>query len=129
MIKTAGGPIMSAVAVSDLNLSAPTTQFIGRPRELFIDGKWVPAKSGKTFPVVNPATGDEIAQAAEGDKADIDAAVAAARRAFENGAWPAMTPSARGRLIHKIGDLILENLNELAELESLDNGKPVTVAR
>ncbi len=120
---------MSAVAQSELNISHSAKQFITRPRELLIDGKWTPAKSGKTFPVVNPATGEEIAQAAEGDKADIDEAVKAARRAFESGAWPAMMPSARGRLIHKIGDLILENLNELAELESLDNGKPVTVAR
>ena len=120
---------MSAVAQTELNISHPAKQFITRPRELLIDGKWTPAKSGKTFPVVNPATGEEIAQAAEGDKADIDEAVKAARRAFESGAWPAMTPSARGRLIHKIGDLILENLNELAELESLDNGKPVSVAR
>ncbi|MGH8504081.1 MAG: aldehyde dehydrogenase family protein [Gammaproteobacteria bacterium] len=120
---------MSAVAQTSVKLSSPVTQFIGRPRELLIDGKWVPAKSGKTFPVIDPATGEQIAQVAEGDKADIDEAVKAARRAFESGPWPAMTPSARGRLIHKIGDLILENLNELAELESLDNGKPVTVAR
>ena len=60
---------------------------------------------------------------------DIDRAVKAARRAFESGAWPRLTPSERGRLVWKLGDLILEHLEELAELESLDNGKPIRVAR
>ena len=120
---------MSAVVKENFELSSPVTQFIGQPRKLFIDGKWVSAQSGKTFAVENPATGEEIARVAEGDKADIDIAVKAARRAYESGAWPSMTPSARGRLIHRIGDLILEHLDEFAELESLDNGKPVSVAR
>ena len=84
-----------------------------------IDGKWVDAASGKTFPVYNPATGEVIAHAAEGDKKDIDRAVNAARRAFGSGAWPRLTPSERGRLVWKLGDLILEHLEELAELEVL----------
>ena len=120
---------MSAVAEQITKLTKPVTNFIGSPRKLLIDGKWVPAESGKTFPVINPATGEVIARVAEGDKADVDKAVKAARRAFESGPWPSMSPSARGRLIHRIGDLILDHLEELAQLESLDNGKPISVAR
>ena len=120
---------MSAVAEQITKLTKPVTNFIGSPRKLLIDGKWVPAESGKTFPVTNPATGEVIARVAEGDKADVDKAVKAARRAFESGPWPSMSPSARGRLIHRIGDLILDHLEELAQLESLDNGKPISVAR
>ena len=120
---------MSAVAEQITKLTKPVTTFIGSPRKLLIDGKWVPAESGKTFPVTNPATGEVIARVAEGDKADVDKAVKAARRAFESGPWPSMSPSARGCLIHRIGDLILDHLEELAQLESLDNGKPISVAR
>ena len=105
------------------------TSFVTERRKLLIGGKWVDAASGKTFPVYNPATGEVIAHAAEGDKQDIDRAVKAARQAFESGAWPRLTPSARGRLVWRLGDLILEHLEELAELESLDNGKPIGVAR
>ncbi len=110
-------------------LSGLVSQFIAQKRKLLIDGKWVDAASGKTFEVYNPATGDVIAHVAEGDKEDIDRAVKAARKAFESGPWSRMTPSQRGRIVWKLGDLILENVEELAELESLDNGKPVGVAR
>ena len=96
---------------------------------MFIDGKWVEAASGKTFPTYNPATGEVLAQVAEGDREDIDRAVKAARKAFDSGPWPEMTPSQRGRLIWKLGDLIEEHLEEFAQLESLDNGKPLAVAR
>src|SRR3984885_13809043 len=102
--------------------------FIGSPRQLFINGQWVDAASGRTFETPNPATGETLARVAEGDAEDINRAVRAARKAFEEGPWSRMTPSARGRLIWKIGDLILENAEELAQLESLDNGKPVGVA-
>jgi phenylacetaldehyde dehydrogenase len=95
---------------------------------MLINGKWVEAASGKTFPTYNPATGDVLANIAEGDQADIDAAVKAARAAF-NGPWRKMTASQRGKLIWKLGDLIDQHLEEFAELESLDNGKPLTVAR
>jgi phenylacetaldehyde dehydrogenase len=104
-------------------------EFVSRPRKMFIDGKWVEAASGKTFPTYNPATGEVLAQVAEGDREDIDRAVKAARKAFESGAWPEMTASQRGRLIWKLGDLIEERLEEFAQLESLDNGKPLSVAR
>ena len=81
------------------------------------------------FDVYNPATEEVVAQVPEGEKPDVDLAVKAARKAFESGPWPKMTPSERGRLVHKIGDRLLERLEEFAELESLDNGKPVAVAR
>ena len=96
---------------------------------MLIHDRWVESVSGKTFPVYNPATGEVMAQVAEGDAADIDLAVKAARKAFEHGAWHEMTPSDRGKLLWKLGDLIDKNLTELAELEALDNGKPMTVAR
>ena len=87
------------------------------------------AASGKTFPTYNPATGEVLARVAEGDREDIDRAVKAARAAFETGPWSKMTPSERGRLIWKLGDLLEQNLEEFAELEMLDNGKPLKVAR
>jgi phenylacetaldehyde dehydrogenase len=104
-------------------------EFIGTPRKMFINGEWVEAASGKTFPVYNPATGEVMAQVAEGDRDDIDRAVKAARKAFESGPWPALTASQRGRLIWRLGDLIEQHLEEFAQLESLDNGKPLSVAR
>jgi phenylacetaldehyde dehydrogenase len=119
---------MSAV-VKETPVSRPAAQFLATPKKLLIDGKWVGAASGKTFEVKNPATGETIARVAEGDKADIDAAVRAARRAFEAGPWPAMTPSERSRMVWRIGDLISKHADELAELEALDNGKPMAVAR
>ncbi len=110
------------------HVPASLREWLAKPRPMLIDGKWVMAKSGKTFDVQDPATEQKLATVAEGDAADIDAAVKAARRAL-TGPWGKMSPSARGRIIHKIGDLILEHLDELAQLESLDNGKPFSVAR
>src|ERR1700693_5257316 len=112
-----------------VTLDRNVESFIGAPRQLFINGQWVDAASGQTFATPNPATGETLANIAEGDAEDIDRAVRAARRAFEDGPWSKMTPSDRGRLIWKIGDLILSRADELAQLESLDNGKPVGVAR
>jgi phenylacetaldehyde dehydrogenase len=102
--------------------------FIATPRQLFINGQWADAASGRTFATPNPATGETLAHVAEGDAEDINRAVRAARRAFEEGPWSRMTPSERGRIIWRIGDLILEHTQELAQLESLDNGKPEAVA-
>jgi phenylacetaldehyde dehydrogenase len=116
-----------ATAVSP-NIDPHVANFITERRKMLINGKWVEAASGKTFPTYNPATGDVLANIAEGDKADIDAAVKAARAAFE-GPWRRMTAAQRGKLIWKLGDLIDQHLEEFAELESLDNGKPLTVAR
>ena len=103
-------------------------QFTTTPRQLFINGQWIDAASGKTFETPNPATGATLANVAEGDAEDIDRAVQAARKAFDEGPWSRMTPSERGRIIWRIGDLILQNAEELAQLESLDNGKPYAVA-
>jgi phenylacetaldehyde dehydrogenase len=112
-----------------VTLDRNVEQFIGAPRQLFINGQWANAASGKTFATPNPATGETLANIAEGDAEDIDRAVRAARRAFEEGPWSRMTASERGRIIWRIGDLILEHTDELAQLESLDNGKPFPVAQ
>jgi phenylacetaldehyde dehydrogenase len=112
-----------------VTLDRNVEQFIGAPRQLFINGQWVDAASGQTFATPNPATGETLANIAEGDAEDIDRAVRAARRAFEDGPWSKMTASERGRIIWRIGDLILEHTDELAQLESLDNGKPFPVAQ
>jgi phenylacetaldehyde dehydrogenase len=118
-----------ATAVSTTQMHSRVQEFVGKPRKMFINGKWVEAASGKTFPSYNPATGEVMAQVAEGDREDIDRAVKAARKAFESGPWPAMSASDRGRLIWQLGDLIEQHLEEFAQLESLDNGKPLAVAR
>ena len=97
--------------------------------QCFIDGQWRDAVSGKTFATINPATETEIAQVAEGDQADIDAAVKAARRAFESGPWSQMDARDRGRLLLRLADRLEENLEEFARLETLDNGKPITESR
>src|SRR6266851_3258738 len=96
---------------------------VKQQQPLFIGGRWLDSVSGKTFPTVNPATGETICQVAEGDKADVDLAVKAARKAFEDGPWPKMNASERGRLLNRLADLIEKNQEELAALESLDNGK------
>jgi acyl-CoA reductase-like NAD-dependent aldehyde dehydrogenase len=103
--------------------------FLRAPKRLLIGGKWVPAKSGKTFETVNPANEEVLALIPEGDKADVDEAVKAARKAFDEGAWPDMNPHQRARLLLKVAELIDEHADELAELETLDNGKPLTFSR
>lgn len=105
-----------------------TLQFLDQEHKMLIDGQWVPAASGKSFEVKNPATDLTLAMVAEGDAADVDKAVTAARRAFETGAWPNMTPSQRGQLLWRLADLLEQNIDEVAEIESLDNGKPKAVA-
>ena len=112
-----------------VTLDRNVEEFIATPRQLFINGQWSDAASGKTFETPDPATGETLARIAEGDAEDINRAVTAARKAFEEGPWSRMTPSDRGRIVWKIGDLILEHTDELAQLESLDNGKPFVVAQ
>src|SRR6266851_4968353 len=99
------------------------------PTKLLINGKWVNSVSGKTFPTINPSTGEVITQVAESDAADVDKAVAAARAAFDKGPWRKMSAAERGVLMNKLADLIEKNADELAQLESLDNGKPYHVAK
>ena len=110
-------------------LSSAAAKFLAGDLKLFIDGKWTAAKSGKTIPVEDPATEETIAHVPAGDKADIDLAVAAARRAFESGPWSRMSPAERSRLVWRLGDVLEQHGDELAELEAIDNGKPVTHAR
>ena len=112
---------------------ATAVETVREPRvehtECFIGGRWLPAASGKTFATINPATEEVIAEVAEGDAADVDAAVAAARGAFESGPWSRMDARDRGRLMYRLADRIEDEIDELAALESLDNGKPISDAR
>jgi len=99
------------------------------PTQLLIDGQWREAVSGKRFDTVNPATGEVITSVAEADKADVDLAVKAARKAFEEGPWSKMTATDRGKALSKLADLIMKYRDELAALETMDNGKPINDAR
>ena len=103
--------------------------WLQKPRRMLINGEWVSAKSGETFPTFNPATGEVVCDVPSGGREDIDRAVRAARAAFETGPWPRLTASERGRLLWKLADLLEQNLEEFAALDSLDNGKPLAVAR
>lgn len=111
----------------------PSAKKVPRPQvrqtQCFIDGEWVPAASGKTFDTLHPATEEVIAQVAEGDKEDIDRAVKAARKQFDGGEWSRMDARDRGRLMYKLADLLEEEAEELAALETLDNGKPIRDSR
>ena len=100
-----------------------------RQTGILIGDEWRPAVSGKTFDTINPATEEVICQVAEGDKEDVDLAVHAARSAFESGPWSKMDARDRGRLLLKLADLMETHLDELAALETLDNGKPIGDAR
>src|SRR5881628_943733 len=94
--------------------------WLAKPRRMLINGQWVGAASGETFQTLNPATGEVLCNVPSGDKKDIDRAVKAARAAFESGPWSKLTASERGRLIWKLADLLEQNLEEFAALESLD---------
>ncbi|MEK6676126.1 MAG: aldehyde dehydrogenase family protein [Planctomycetota bacterium] len=112
---------MATATATAPTISAPKV----KNQKMLIDGKWVDSISGKSFETVNPATSDTICQVAEGDKGDVDLAVKAARKAFESGPWSKMSGSERGRLMYKLADLMEKNIQELAALETLDNGKPI----
>ena len=114
----------------DSRLNSKTAEFFSRQHRMLIDGRFVLAASGKTFPVYNPATGEVVARVPEAETEDVDRAVIAARRAFDEGPWTRkMSNSERGQMLWKLADLLQENLEEFAEIESLDNGKPLSVAR
>ncbi|SAL11448.1 aldehyde dehydrogenase [Caballeronia turbans] len=106
-----------------------TRTFIASAQQMLIDGAWVNSASGATLDVINPADGELLARVPSADEADVDRAVLAARRAFDDSAWSRMKPTDRERLLLRVADLIEANARELAEIESLDNGKPVTVAQ
>src|SRR6202042_1531615 len=105
------------------------TGYVTKTRTMLINGKWVDSASGKTFPTYNPATGEVLSNVAEGDKEDIDRAGKAARAAFETGPWSKISPSERGQMIWRLGDLLKKHREEFAQLESLDKGKPLKIAR
>ncbi len=111
------------------HLGSAAQAFLSRTGKLLIDGEWVAAASGQTFDAIDPATESVICRLAAGDRQDVDRAVKAARRAFEDSDWSRMRPVERERLMLKLADLIEQNAEELAELESLDNGKLVFFAR
>jgi gamma-glutamyl-gamma-aminobutyraldehyde dehydrogenase len=119
---------MVAIASELEGHDRPVTDIDLRTR-LFIDGRFVDAASGRTFTTENPATGRELATVAEGDAADVDAAVAAARRAVDRGPWASMTPAERKRTLQRVADAIDDHAEELAVTESLDAGKPLADTR
>lgn len=111
------------------SLQASPAEIQVQHTQCFIDGQWQEAASGKTFATINPATEEEIAQVAEGDTEDVDRAARAARRAFDSGDWPKMDARDRGRLMYLLADRIEREIDELAALETLDNGKPIRESR
>jgi len=117
------------MATAVVQPDSSVTGFVSKTGKLLINGKWVDAASGKTFATYNPATGEVLANVAAGDNEDINRAVKAARAAFETGPWSKISPSERGRLLWKLADLLEKHTEEFAQLESLDNGKPLKVAR
>ncbi|QGZ93696.1 aldehyde dehydrogenase family protein [Terricaulis silvestris] len=103
--------------------------FLASPKGLLIDGKIAPAQSGKTFDAINPATEAKIGAAASGEAADVDAAVKAARRTFEQKSWRGMPPHERTKLLLAIADIVEKHVEELAQMETLNNGCPISFAR
>jgi phenylacetaldehyde dehydrogenase len=125
-VQVRGGVTVSAIPKTiapQLTPSGVVRDFVAKKPRLFIGGEWVESTSGKTLPVYDPATGKEMTRVADADARDVDRAVAAARSAFESGPWPEMSPAAREALLWRLADLIDQHATELAELESLDNGK------
>jgi acyl-CoA reductase-like NAD-dependent aldehyde dehydrogenase len=102
--------------------------FLRKPKQLLINGKWVAAKSGKTFETINPANEEVLALAAEGDKTDVDEAVKAARKALD-GKWSTLSPHQRAQYLLRIADLIEKHADELGTLESLNNGMAISLAK
>jgi aldehyde dehydrogenase (NAD+) len=113
------------VSVSETGLKPGTSAFLKQPKQLLIGGEWVDAANGETFETVNPATGQVLVRVAAAGVEDVNRAVDAARKAFESNVWSGLSGSERGNLLWKIADLIEKYTDELAELETLDNGKPL----
>src|SRR5262245_15841768 len=106
-------------------MATETAPALNLKTDLFIDGAFAPASSGKRFATVNPATGETLAEIAEASTADLDRAVAAARKAFESGPWAAMKPRQRGRILTRAAELLLSRADAFGRVETLDNGKPI----
>jgi aldehyde dehydrogenase (NAD+) len=115
--------------MATISAPAPTSRTISTPGKLLVNNKWIDSESGKTFPTFNPATGTELARIAEADAADIDKAVAAARKALEDGPWHRTSAAERGRLMNRLADLMERDSEEIAVMETLDNGMPLSTAR
>ena len=115
--------------MSTATSTIPESRAIATETRLLINNEWVPSESGKTFSTFNPATGEELARISEADAADVDKAVRVARNAFERGPWRKTNASERGRLLNRLADLVEQNADQLATLETLDNGMPLSVAR
>lgn len=111
------------------DLDPRTVDFISVPRRMYIDGQWVDAMSGQRFDTVDPATEQVITTVPHSGPEDVERAVAAARRAFEDGPWPAMTPAERQKVLWRIAEGISARADQFAQLESIDNGKSVAVAK
>lgn len=122
-----GAAVTGAPAPSDA--ASKAQRFLAKPLQLFIDGEWVAAASGETFDFEDPSTGSVIGSAAAGGAPDIDRAVRAARKAFEEGPWPALPAAERARLMMRLADAIDANGEELAHLESLNGGNPLRSTR
>jgi aldehyde dehydrogenase (NAD+) len=115
-------------AVAEHSIMPAVRGFLSGNKKLLIDGEWVDAASGKTFPTTDPATGQTLTEVALGQGEDIDRGVRAARRAFDTGPWPSMKPNQRERLLWRIGDMLSERAEEFGQLEALDNGKSAGIA-
>jgi phenylacetaldehyde dehydrogenase len=109
--------------------SEAAARALARTPALFIDGEWVESTHDRTIAVFDPSTGRQVAAVADASDADVDRAVAAARRAFDNGRWSGLAPQERERALHRLADLVEAKADELAELESIDNGKPYSASR
>ncbi|MGV0597143.1 aldehyde dehydrogenase family protein [Mycolicibacterium porcinum] len=118
---------MTSVLSSELD--PRTVDFIATPRQMFVDGQWVDALSEQRFDTVDPATERVLTTVPCSGPEDVERAVAAARRAFETGPWPAMTPAERQRMLWRIAEGISARADQFAQLESIDNGKSVAVAK
>lgn len=121
---------MTIPVIPDVTLQAETQSFLSSgPKKLLINNEWLEAAGGETFATTNPASGEALIEVALAGKEDVDRAVAAARQAFEAGAWATMSGADRGNLLWKTAELIEQHADELAELETLDNGKPIRTSR
>ena len=114
--------------MTTIDLHSGARKFASERGKLLIAGRWVDASAGESFATLDPSTGEELTQIASGQKEDVDRAVAAARKAFEHGAWARMTADDRGKLLWAVAELLERNSTELAHLEALDNGKSAGMA-
>jgi len=119
---------MTNVKLEQFPYSEPAKAALARKPQLFIDGEWVDSTGGETIAVIDPSSGKEVSRFVDATNDDVDRAVAAARRAFDDGRWSDLPPMVRERIMHKLADLLEAHADELAELEAIDNGKPKTMA-